>query len=131
MVMPSCGMLGCALPDRARLIRIEDVGQKVDGRKVYDTVVMGWFRARLTVLQSSETKTAGRTRVSRGPELLYELGDENGQMVNLHADDRVEVTSPDLGRGVWQVNGEPEIMRRRVGLVGGLAILQRVEEPGP
>ena len=120
-----------ALVDRARLIRREDTGQKVDGRRVYETTETPWFRARLTLTQSGEQKQSGRTRVMRGPELLYALTDDAGNSVSLHADDRVEVMSDDLGRGVWGVNGEPELMRRRTGLVGGLAILQRVEEHGP
>ena len=119
-----------ALVDRARIVRRAESSQKVDGRKVYSTTTTPWFRARLTVLGNTEAKSAGRTRVSRGPELLYALTDEQGNAVNLHADDRVEVESADLQAGVWGVNGEPELMRRQSGLVGGLATLQRVEEPG-
>ena len=120
-----------ALVDRARIIERRSLEAKIDGRKVYETTATAWFRARLTALQAPETTAGGRTRVPRTPELLYELRDEAGQVVALHADDRVEVDSGDLGHSIWGVNGEPEIMRRRSGVVGGLATLQRVEEHGP
>lgn len=122
--------LSRALVDRARIYAKQSTGQKVDGRLVLRNTRSAWFRVRLTLPQTGETKTAGRTRVSQRPELLYELRDAAGATVELHGDVALEVESEDFGRSYWEVDGEPEIMRRRKGLVGGLAFLSRIEEPG-
>lgn len=122
--------LSRALVDRARIYGKSSTGQKVDGRVVMRDTQGAWFRVRLTLPQTDESTAAGRTRVSRRPELLYALRDAAGGPVTLHADQTLEVDSADTGRSFWEVDGEPELMRRRKGLVGGLAYLSRVEEPG-
>lgn len=122
--------LARALVDRARIYDKVDTGQKVDGRRILRDTRSAWFRVRLTLPASAEEQASGRTRVSRRPELLFELRDSAGSTVELHGDVTLEVDSDDSGRSFWQVDGEPELMRRRKGLVGGLAYLRRVEEPG-
>jgi hypothetical protein len=119
-----------ALVDRARILENRYTGEKVNGTKIYGEVEGPWFKVRITERFSSQTLRDGRTRVRRPPELLYALVDEDGGAVELRADMKVQVDSPDFPMETFQVDGKPEIMRRRRGLVGGLAMLKSVQEPG-
>lgn len=127
--------LARALVDRARTIdqrmRVDATSGdpvRVEGRTQFSQVSSPWFKARLTLRGGMETRTAGRERVRKTPELLFALTDEEGGTVDLDADSLVEVFSADSGSGIYRVNGTPEIMRRRRGNVGGLVTLVRVEE---
>lgn len=125
--------LARALVDRARVLRREPSPVKVEGTTQFVDTSSAWFRARLIVASidgESGGNQPGRTRVPRTPQLLYGLRDDAGERIELHADDRVEVSSNELGSGLWNVNGEPQPLRKRVAMLGGLANLARVDEPG-
>jgi hypothetical protein len=122
-----------ALVDRARVVRRVPTGPPVEGTTPFGDAASAWFLARLiqaSIDGEANGNQPGRTRVPRTPQLLYGLVDESGAPIVVHADDRVEVDSAELGSAVWQVNGEPQPLRKRKVMLGGLADLVRVEEPG-
>lgn len=122
--------LGAVLVDRARVLRRQAAAQRVEGTTPMVTVGGAWFRARLFLQggREMEGEQASYRRVVPGPQLMYALRDADGQPIELGFDDRVEVDSPQLGRAVWRVNGEPEKIRKRRAVIGHLATLERVQE---
>jgi len=124
-----------ALVDRARVVRAEATATKVDGRTQYAQVPGEWFKARFIQAsidgESGGNENAGRVRVPRTPQLLCGLFDVAGGVIVIHADDMVEIDSPQLGQAMYHVNGEPQPLRKRVKMLGWLANLTHVEEPGP
>lgn len=122
-----------ALVDRARVVQREATAVKVEGTTHFVDTTGAWFKARLIMAQidgEAGGNQPGRTRVPRTPQLLYGLRDETGGDALLHADDRVEVSSAELGDSVWYVNGEPQPLRKRVAMLGWYCDLQAVEERG-
>lgn len=122
--------LAKALVDSGRRVRKTSAGYRVEGRTVYEDDIGTWFQVRLTIRRGTESLADGRQRVAKPSELLFGLLDTGGAEVVLHADDRVEVDSADFGRALWRLTNEPEPMRRRKGMIGWVADVERVEEPG-
>ena len=120
--------LGSALVDRARLLRQEPTGVKVEGSTQFGTVAGAWFRCRLNVTGQPESPdpAGARRRVESRPSMLYALKDADGLPVGLTTESRVEVASRELGTAVWQPEGDPTPLRRRRSLVGYEVNLRRV-----
>lgn len=77
-----------------------------------------------------ENVPRGRRKIRR-PVILYEPFDVTGADLALHAEDRVEITAPELTGSepvLWQIEGEPTPMAKPGYLVGYEASLKRVED---
>lgn len=122
--------LGAALVDRARPLTKEPIATRVEGTTQMTTVAGSWFKARLFLTAGREDSGAqgSYVRAVQGPQLMYALRDSEGEPIVLNFDDKVEVDSPQLGRAVWRVVNQPEPIRKKRSLIGGLANLERVEE---
>lgn len=121
--------LGAVLVDRARVV--DKVGTtKVQGRTQFNPVLGTWFKARLFLPASEERADAqGRRRkVIKKPTLLCGVKDTAGGVVLVQADQMLEVASPDLGSAVWQIEGDPEPLRKKRKVIGFQATLKRITE---
>lgn len=132
--------LSSALVDRARVLRRSvryagnpPVPVKVEGSTMYDDVFSQWFSCRVDSPAAPKTRDAagGRARADQRPMLIYDLEDDDGSPVNLHAEDRVQVESEELGLSVWELVGEPQIDRKKVDLVAGEVSISRILEERP
>ena len=99
---------------------------KVEGETQMTWVAGEWFACRVNSPAASEAEGAGRERVAQKPSLLYELEDEQGGVVELHAADRVEVVSEELGTHTYEIEGEPSLLRKKTDLIVGEASLSRI-----
>lgn len=128
--------LTAALKDRARGIMSVPSTHKVEGKTVMAPDIRGpWFKARLGTMSSRESADGGGTwRTVKTPTLMFGIKDlEGGSLIDedggalLKAKDRVEVDSPQLGRAVYELTGDPEPMRKKARLLGFEAPLVRVD----
>lgn len=121
--------LGSALVDRGRIIRNEPEPRKVEGRTAFVPVTFPWFRCRLTISDRRVGADAadGRKRVESAPQLLYAMRDEEGQAIDLSAEDQVEVDSPQLGRAIYKLSTAPTPLRKRRTVIGFVVTLSRIE----
>jgi hypothetical protein len=104
------------------------VRQQVNGR-----VFGEWFRARLflDMQQYAERDEQGeRRKVVHTPQLMFGVRDVVGGAVAVLAEEEVEVDSPEFGRQVWRVTGDPQPIRKKRAVIGGLVTLERVVERG-
>jgi hypothetical protein len=122
--------LGAVLVDRARILRRAPAPVRVEGRTQFTTVTGAWFRCRLDLRSRSEGREpeSGFPRVVEQPSLMFGVRDTEGRTVDLAASDRLEVVSPQLGRALWQAQGDPIPMRKRRRVIGWEATIKRVEE---
>lgn len=120
--------LGAALVDRARTVSRETTGVVVDGERLRGVTEGQWFKARLDLPAAAEAQApgGGRRRAVRQPTLLLGVADLDGLPVALSSAVRVEVDSPQLGRSVWEVAGDPMPLRKRRRVIGWQATLQQV-----
>lgn len=120
-----------ALVDRARTVRRQATGRKVEGTSITEEVTGPWFRCRLA-LGGPDPKRRDRQGAVSAPSLLYETATEDGTLaVALGPEDTVEVASNQPGAGGrWQLAADPLVIRARVDLLGlGYSEVRRVEEP--
>src|SRR5688572_20218837 len=124
--------LGAALVDRARRVVKEAATERVEGTTHMAEVHGPWFRARLTLAGEVDTPgvEASYRRVVRTPTLMFGVKNTEGEPVGVRFDDVIEVDSPQLGRGRWQVNGQPEPMRKKRTVIGYTVRLLRIEDGG-
>jgi hypothetical protein len=125
--------IGAALVDRARTVRREATGQRVEGTSLMAPVFGEWFRARLflDMQQYAERDEQGeRRKVVHTPQLMFGVRDVVGGAVAVLAEEEVEVDSPEFGRQVWRVTGDPQPIRKKRAVIGGLVTLERVVERG-
>jgi hypothetical protein len=91
-----------------------------------------WFRCRIFLPQGPDTRGgpagAPRHRAVLAPTLLVGVKDTAGVPLVLKHTDRVEVDSPFQGRAVWQVQAEPEPLRKRRRVIGYQVAVQRLED---
>ena len=124
------GLVG-VLVDNARTVERRAAGQRVEGRTIYGTATGPWFKCRLTLPSALETDAEVVRPVQIVPTVLYGIRDENGDVVILHNDVRLEVGSKELGDSVWDVVGEPEPLRKKRRVIGWQATIRRVEVAVP
>lgn len=123
--------LGSALVDRARIVRNETATRsRVEGSSVVEHVDGNWFRARLELPQGSEgmAPEQGRKRAVRAPTLMFELYDEENLEVRLVGSDYVQVESEQFGLTTWQVEGDPQPIRKLRTVLGYQASLRKAEQ---
>lgn len=118
-----------ACVDRARVKRKESSGQKIEGTTQMVPTTGPWFRARLFPEEADERSEQGeRKKIVSTPQLLYPIKDEEGGVVDLHGEDTVEVASNELGTNTYRVQGDPELIRKKRKVIGGLVTLELVVE---
>lgn len=130
--------IASVLVDRGRVITFEKlmrrnadgslVPVRVEGETQLEWTYGQWFDCRVNSPAAAETpdSSGGRIRTAQHPSLIYALEDDDGNRVELHADDKVEVDSEVLGTATFQVTGEPNLYRKKVDLICGEAALMRV-----
>lgn len=130
--------LSSVLVDRGRVIAYTALMQQMpDGSKVpvrvEGTTQMEWVygqyfdcRVDSPAAPEGEDAAGGRVRTAQRPTLIYSLEDDDGNPVELNADDRVTVESDDLGTATFEVTGEPVLYRKKQDLICGEALLVRV-----
>lgn len=120
--------LGAALVDRARVVRNVPAGRRVVGRTIRTPVEGEWFRARLSLGDSTQDlDEAGGRRNVRTPSLMFGIRDLAGDPIDMTGEDRVEVASAELGTELWDVVGDPKPMRKKRRVIGYTVTLRRVE----
>lgn len=122
------GFIG-ALVDQARPVSKAEAGKVVDGRTLYAPVTGAWFKARLEPPSSSERPdgAGGRRVVVKPPTLMFAMKDKSGELVRLSNEMRLEVSSRELGTGMWEIVGDPTALRKKRRQLGWTAQLRRVE----
>lgn len=121
--------LNAVLVDQARVIRQEGSALKVRGATVFTPSRSQWFKCRLTLPAAQESVDPGyRRRVVLVPTLLYGMRDKDGLPIDLSIEDRLEVSSRELGQTLWDVVSAPEPLRKKRRLLGWQATLRRVED---
>jgi hypothetical protein len=120
--------LGGALVDRARVVGRKAAGRKVAGRTLYSSVNGEWFKARLSLSASTERTddATGVMPVTATPTLLCGVRDLAGDPIDFGGDDRLEVSSRELGTAVFDVVGDAEPLRKRRRVIGYQVGLRRV-----
>lgn len=98
--------------DRARLLRAESTGRKVEGRTQRQQTTGEWVDARLDIPSGNElADPSGRRRIVRTPTLLLGPEDQQGAPVAPLVSDQVEVDSAAYGRASWLVTAVKVISR--------------------
>jgi hypothetical protein len=121
--------LNTALVDRARTIRQGNTGVRVRGATVFSPVRGEWFKVRLELPSASAALDGGsRRRAVRTPTILVGMRDASGALVELSMEDRLEIDSKALGRALWDVAAQPEVLRKKRRQIGWQVSLSRVED---
>jgi hypothetical protein len=118
--------LGSVLVDRGRAVRRVPAGPPVEGTTEFAIEYGEWKRVRIRAdAPGGEGSTGATYRSDAQPTLLYLSGERS---LGLRAEDRVEVDSPELGRRVWEVVGDPKPMRKKRRVLAFRAQLRLVDE---
>lgn len=122
--------LNAVLVDRARRLVDTPYGAKVEGSTQFTTVAEAWFKCRLTIQGSPETDDpqGARRRVPTHATVLAGPRDLEHGTLTLLATDRLEVSSKQLGRAIWNITEDPAPLRKKRKLIGWTATIVRVEE---
>ena len=114
--------------DQARIVRREKSGAKVEGTSMFGNVKSPWFRCRLDVQTTDRTSSeaAGGRPVTEGVQLILPPR-VAGDVMDVTADDRVEVRSKALGEHEFVVVSDPLPLRRRRSVIGYTLKLERVQ----
>lgn len=123
--------LTSALVDRARTLRQEPAtGQRVAGRTPMLQMPSAWFPARLEMPAGNETPgpQGGRRRSIKHPTLMIDSFDDENQPVSLTGKDKVEVESIEYGRAVWELEGDPQPIRKREEVIAYQATIKRIDD---
>lgn len=124
--------LNAALVDRARVIQKRAAGRVVDGETIYSDTEGEWFKCRLQIgrdAKADEPATQAAESVHT-PELLYAFRDLAGEPVVLNVQQRLEVASRQLGDATYEVQADPEPLRKKRRVIGYQTTLRRVEQHG-
>lgn len=127
--------LGSALVDRAFLLRKEeaDPGEVVEGTVIFeepdeDNPTGPEFRCRLDISATPERTKDGMTQADVRPKLLAPKRDKKGVLLEFRIGDQLKVVSRELGTAIWEIDEDPEPLRRRRSLIGWEMGLHRVKE---
>lgn len=120
--------LQTALVDRAYRLRKEAAPRKVEGTTVYQPSESSPIRARLTLNQAGERTEDGRVLTEPQPTLICYKCDAEGNNIDWKSSDRVLVESIELGTATYQIDGEPQPMRKKRKIIGWSLRLKRTDE---
>lgn len=123
--------IGAALVDRGRIVQKVGTGVKVEGTTQMSRTHGQWFKCRLflDIGQYTERSEQGeRRKVVQTPQLLFGARDVDNVAYALVAEDEVEVNSPQFGVSTWRVRGDPQPIRKKRTVIGGMVELELVIE---
>lgn len=121
------------LVDRARVVEKSSTGVKVEGTTQMAPTHGEWFKCRLflDMQQYAERAEQGERRKRvKTPQVLYGTTDLAGKAldVQMRADVMLEIDSPQFGRAVWRMTGDPQPIRKKRAVLGGMVQVERVVE---
>lgn len=121
--------LGAVCVDRARVVTSSMSGPRVEGSSGSTPVTGPWFKARLTLTETRgrPDPTTGARVQTKQPTLLCLPTDTAGGAVVLTIEDRLEVSSVQLGTQVYDVAGDPTPIRKKRRVIGFQVDLQLVK----
>lgn len=128
--------LGAALVDRAFLLRKTEAEpqEEVEGTVIFDEPDPDApepgpeFRCRLDISSAPERTKDGMTQADPRPKLLTGKRDKDGVDLEFRIGDQIKVVSRELGTAVWEVDDDPEPLRKRRAKLGWELTLHRVVE---
>ena len=123
--------LRSALVDQGYLHRGVKTAKKVGGRSLFKETEGPMFRVRLDVSATPQSTTDGMIREVISPRLLTGKSDSEGNPLEFKSSDVIRVISGQLGEELWEVQGDPEPLRKRRSLIGWQLNIQRIKEQSP
>lgn len=120
--------LRAALVDTAYRIRQSPTGDKVEGTTVFTPSESEAIPARLTLNTAGERTEDGRVLTEPQPTLLVYKRDLLGEELDWKATDRIKVESRELGDHEFEIQGEPQPMRKKRRIIGWSITLRRTDE---
>ena len=85
-------------------------------------------KARLSITSAAERAEDGRALTEPQPTLIVYKKDLVGDDLNWRSTDRIRVESAELGTHEYEVQGEPQPMRKKRKVIGWQITLRRTEE---
>jgi hypothetical protein len=87
-----------------------------------------WFDAMLQLPSgpASPEPSGGRQRVVKTPTLLFDVENYSGQLVEIHAGDKIEIESDRFGLATWETTGEAEPLANLYEIIGFQVQVRRV-----
>ena len=120
--------LRSALVDRAYRIRKSPSAKRVEGSTVFRSVESEPVRARLNLTSAGERPEDGRVLTEPQPTLIVYKRDLVGEELDWRSTDRIRVESRELGTHDYEIQGEPQPMRKKRTIIGWQITLRRTEE---
>ena len=119
-----------ALVDRAFIQRKVQSKKKVGGRYIAtDEPTLGSeFRVRLVLPNTMENRRDGRVATNPTPMLMTDRKSKDGALLEFRTSDKIKVVSKQLGTALWEVNGEPEALRKKRKVIGWQLPVSKVDE---
>lgn len=117
-----------ALVDRAYRIRKSPKSRRVEGSTMFQAEESEAIKARLTVNAAGERTEDGRVLSEPQPTLIVYKKDMVGDLMDWRATDRIRVESNELGTHEFEVEGEPQPIRKKRSIIGWQITLRRTEE---
>lgn len=123
--------LRVALVDRAQLRRLATDSRRTgDGRMLRSPTWGPEIRARLSKNTSGKRREEGRPVTDDRPTLTLYKRDAEGNAVDPRLTDRIRVTSRELGDHTYEIDGEPQPIRKKQRVLGWTLTVKRlVEKP--
>lgn len=119
-----------ALVDKGRRLYREALPDKVEGSTQMANITSAWFKCRLNLPQGVETDeaTGARRRKVLRPSILIAKKNSDGELSGVKAKERIEIASAQLGTAVYEVIGDPTVLRKKRRVIGYEATIERVDE---
>jgi hypothetical protein len=117
-----------ALVDTAYRIRQSPTRKRVEGSTVFQPNESEPIKARLTINTAGERTEDGRVLTEPQPTLVVYRKDLLGETLDWKASDRIRVESVELGTHDFEIQGEPQPMRKKRRVIGWTFTLRRTEE---
>lgn len=109
--------------------------ERVEGRSTFEPVPQQWFRCRLSIIEGSKTGApprsdaalAFRSKLLSGQLLCITVDLDDNPLV-FRNDQRLDISSVQLGRAIWRNENEPQPLRKKRKLIGWTLSVERVIE---
>lgn len=117
-----------ALVDTAYRVRKGPSSKRIEGSTIFTSEESEPIKARLSVTQAGERAEDGRVLTEPQPTLIVYKRDLLGEELDWRATDRIRVESVELGTHEFEVQGDPQPMRKKRRVIGWQLNLRRTEE---